>query len=103
MIIGHRQIVDFFEKAAAGDRLGHAYGFVGVSGLGKRFMADNISAKLLKTELHKLAVHPDYILVERSEDEKTGKLKKNITIEQARDLRSRLQTTSWSGGTLCSK
>lgn len=98
MIIGHDKITGFFEEAIKGGRLSHAHCFVGPDGVGKRKMAINLAAKLLETNEEKLANHPDFYYLERGEDEKTGKLKKDISIEQTRALRDRLGNRSWQGG-----
>ena len=42
-IIGHKDILTFFEKATAAGRLHHAYLFVGRSELGKRTVAEYIA------------------------------------------------------------
>jgi DNA polymerase-3 subunit delta' len=96
-VIGHENILKFFEEAEKVS-LSHAYGFIGPGGVGKRTAAMQIGSRLLKTSPEKIMQHPDFILVERIEDEKSGKLKKEITVTQARDLRDRLQRTSWNNG-----
>ncbi|MFA6105383.1 MAG: hypothetical protein WC725_02165 [Patescibacteria group bacterium] len=98
MIIGHEQILRFFENALKEGRLSHAYGFIGPAQVGKKALASVVAAKLLGTTVEKLSMQPDYIYLERGEDEKTGKLKKVITIEQSRDLKGRLQNSTWGGG-----
>ncbi len=98
MIIGHRHILNFFETAAQRGQLSHAYGFIGPRGIGKRAVAYEIAARLLNVSEDKLARNPDFILVQRGEDEKTGKLKKEITVAEARELKKSLQHTSWQKG-----
>ena len=98
MFIGNSQIYQFFETALKKDSLSHAYGFVGPEAVGKKALANEIAAKILKTSTAKLLNHPDYFLLNRIEDEKTGKLKKFITIEQARSLKGSLQNSVWGGG-----
>lgn len=98
MIIGYSHIVDFFTTAARENRLAHAYGFVGTAQLGKRTVARTIAAELLHTSVEHLDRHPDFYYVERLEDEKTGKLKKDITVAQARELKQRLGRTAWGDG-----
>lgn len=98
MIIGHSQILNFFATAAPLGQLSHAYGFVGPRSVGKRAVAYEISARLLNVPVEKLSQNPDFILVQRGEDEKTGKLKKEISVTQARDLKNSLQHTSWQKG-----
>lgn len=96
MLIGHERIQAYFEVAVQNKTLGHAYGFIGPGSLGKRAFVRALSAKLLSVSQEKLAVHPDYVYIERGEDEKTGKLKKNISVAEAREIRARLQHTSFS-------
>ncbi len=98
VIIGHRHILNFFDSAILDGRLSHAYGFVGPGGIGKRAVAFEVAARLLNVPTEKLANHPDFILVQRGEDEKTGKLKKEITVAEARELKKSLQHTSWQKG-----
>lgn len=98
MIIGHEKITAFFEEAAATGNLGHAYCFSGNDEVGKRTLANAVAAKLLKVTEEKLLGHPDYVYIERVEDEKTGKLKKDLSVRQARELRGRLQNRAWLGG-----
>jgi DNA polymerase-3 subunit delta' len=66
--------------------------------VGKRAVASQLAAKLLAVEKEKLTQNPDFFYLERETDAKTGKLKKNISISQTRDLRARLQNLSWLGG-----
>lgn len=96
--IGQHKIVKFFDNAIKNGHLSHCYCFVGPDGIGKKTLAKKLSAELLKVAEDKLATHPDFIYLERETDEKTGKLKKNISIEQARNLRSRLRSKSWLDG-----
>lgn len=98
MIIGHSKIVEASIRAFEGDRFQHAYIFVGRNSVGKRTVARYLASSLLKTSFEKIDIHPDFFYVERSVDEKTGKHKKDITIEQARTIKQKLQTKSWSGG-----
>jgi DNA polymerase-3 subunit delta' len=98
VIIGHQHILDYFRAALKKDALSHAYGFVGPISVGKKFIANQIAAEFLQVDVAKIYSHPDYIYLERGEDEKTGKLKKVITIEQARSLKARLQNSTWGGG-----
>lgn len=98
MIIGHQHLYDFFRAALKKDALGHAFGLVGPTSLGKKLLANQVAADILTTDVSKLDLHPDYIYLERGVDEKTGKLKKVITIEQSRNLKSKLQSSTWGNG-----
>jgi len=98
MIIGHRKNLDFLETALATGRLSHAYCFVGPDQVGKRTVARHIAAKLLNTEPEKLGAHPDYFYIEREVDEKKNRLKKDISVAQAKLVRNFLQNKSWLAG-----
>ena len=98
MIIGHEKIVNFFDSAIASGNLAHAYCFIGGDQIGKRAVVKYLSAKILGVDESKLANYPDYCYLEREIDEKTDKLKKNISIVQTRNLRLRLANHSWLGG-----
>lgn len=98
MIIGHQKIVQFFDNTMKSGGLGHSYGLVGVDQVGKRALAQDLAVRLLNTAPDKLSTHPDYYYLERETEEKTGKLKKDISVKQARALRDRLQNRSWMGG-----
>ncbi len=86
-IIGHKDILNFFEKALAADRLHHAYLFVGPEGLGKQTMARHFAAQLFDIDAAVLETQPDFSFLEQGINEKTGKTKKNIAIEQIHKLR----------------
>jgi len=96
VIIGHEKILNFFEKAIENDQLAHAYCFAGPQKVGKKTVALKIAKDILKTE--NLDSNPDFFLLEREINEKTGKLKKEISVAQARKLRGSLQNSSWSVG-----
>jgi DNA polymerase-3 subunit delta' len=98
MIIGHRKNLDFLETAMGCGQLSHAYCFVGPNQIGKRTVARHIAAKLLKTEPEKLGVHPDFFYIEREVDEKKNRLKKDISVAQAKLIRNFLQNKSWLTG-----
>lgn len=97
MIIGHESIINFFSEAIKNSYLHHAYTFVGPSQVGKRTIASHLGVQLLNTTLEKLNNHPDFFRMERVRDEKSDKLKKNITIEQVRQFKDRFGSKSWSG------
>lgn len=97
-IIGHDKISDFFDKVILHDNLSHAYCFSGPEQVGKRTVAEYISAQILNVPREKLGTQPDFSVVEQELNDKTGKTKKNIDIEQIRDLRSFLSQRSFLGG-----
>jgi len=81
-IIGHTEITTFFENVLTKGRVSHAYCFSGRDHSGKFTVAQAVSRLLLQTD--KLHAHPDIQIVERIRDEKTDKLKKDISITQIR-------------------
>lgn len=90
-IIGHEDIITFFEKATTADKLHHAYLFVGRQHLGKRTVAEALAKKQFGGQEASLETNPDFFLLERVVDKKTGKTKKNISVEQVHELRHFLQ------------
>ncbi|NQU83974.1 MAG: AAA family ATPase [Parcubacteria group bacterium] len=90
--IGHEKIVEFLDKSHKNNRLVHAYLFVGPEHIGKNTVAIEFAHKIFGNEPKN---HPDFTLVERERDQKTDKLKKNISIEQVRKLNARLGLSSF--------
>jgi len=98
VIIGHEKIWEFFNRAAEEGLLSHSYILSGPNQVGKKTLALNIGSKLLNTPVEKLFTNPDFYYLARVEDEKTGKLKQDISISQTRGLRERLVNGSWLKG-----
>lgn len=98
MFIGNQQVVNFFNTAIANQALGQVYCLAGSGQIGKRTLAKELCAQLLATSSEKLSLHPDFYYLERSENEKTGKMRKEISVDQSRQLRAFLQNQSWNGG-----
>lgn len=96
-IIGHKKILDYFERAIKENRLSCAYCFCGPNQVGKRTLARYLASLILETKPEKLEISPDFYYLSREIDEKTGKLKKDISIKQARELLGRMSSKSWSG------
>lgn len=104
-ICGHRNIVHFLEQSIKNDHLAHAYLFIGPAGVGKQAVAKEFIASIFCQGggdiipcgecLHcgqlGRGLHPDVYIIKKSVDEKTGKFKKDIIIDQIRDLKNRLQ------------
>lgn len=83
-VIGQAKWQQFLTDAISVGRLHHAYLVVGAAHSGKTTLVLDIVAQLLKITPEKVLAHPDVHWVERLVDEKTGKTKKEISIEQAR-------------------
>jgi len=89
-IIGHKDILSFFEKAMSTGHMHHAYLFVGRPQLGKRTVAEHLAKRLFGSE-KSLTTNPDFFFLSRGVNEKTGKTKKNISVEEVSGLRQFLQ------------
>lgn len=87
-LIGHDRLIAFFRQATKRDRLAHAYLLVGPESVGKAALAKDFAAQLLGETAPER--HPDFILVERGRDPKTGKLHGDIVLAQVQALRARL-------------
>jgi len=111
-IIGHSNIVSYLKKGLASLKVSHAYLFVGPLHIGKTIVAQNFVNSLICENLHKnegpvpcgqcqycqqiaKKIHPDVFWLSRETNEKTGKLKKNISIEQIRELQNKLSLHSF--------
>jgi len=94
-LIGHEEILSFFGKAIKSGNLSHAYCLVGPEKVGKRTVAEEISAQLFKIDREKLKQSPDFFVVEQLFDEKEEKTKKDISIEQMQELRSYLSRRAY--------
>jgi DNA polymerase-3 subunit delta' len=98
MLIGHQRVISFFQNAWGHHSFSHCYCLVGQDQIGKQTLARYIATQVLTISLEQLDTHPDFFYIERSTDEKSGKRRKELTVEQARTLKMRLQTTSWFSG-----
>ncbi len=93
MIIGHKKILNLFEKAASKNQLGQAYLFCGPSGVGKKFLALWLFDKYFSRKEKKV------ILIEPAMEEKKGIVKKKeIGIEKIRELRHEASLSLGAGG-----
>lgn len=114
-IIGHKSIVKFLQKSILNNKIAHAYLFCGLKHLGKRTMAEYFASSLL-TNLQEsttnntngledigeigersmsvcdLKRHPDFYEIKKEEG------KKNISIEQIRQIKLKLNLSSFLGG-----
>ncbi len=94
--IGHETIISFFTTCIATQKLSHAYTFCGPKHVGKRTIAEYVARMILGISSAHAFTHPDLIIVEREIDEKTGTLKKDISIGQIRDLIHRLSQSAFT-------
>jgi DNA polymerase-3 subunit delta' len=106
-ILGHERMINFLERAIGADRLAHAYLFVGPEKVGKTTVAEwLIGAVMASATPPNLPLgrggnvfeHPDIFVLSRLTDEKTGKMKQQISVEQVRELREKLSLSSFLGG-----
>lgn len=98
LFVGNSKPKAFLENALAAGTFGQSYCFSGLDQVGKRTLAFYLASRILRIEREKLLLHPDFFFLQRAMDEKSGKLKKDISIEQTRGLKSFLGNRSWIGG-----
>lgn len=98
MALGHGRVLAYFTEAYKKNQLGHAYCLVGAPGIGKRTVAREVAALVLGIVPEKLETHPDFYYRARAVDEKTGRVKQQFSVAQARELRQKLERQSWVGG-----
>lgn len=91
-IVGHKQVLDFFDTVTNNGRRSHAYCLVGPSNIGKLAVAQEIAARTFGISRDKLHTMPDYRLVQREINQKTGKLRKDISVDQIKALRLQLMS-----------
>lgn len=96
-IIGHHRIQEVLSRMLEHQTLPHALLFIGPEGVGKTTLAHTLSQVLL-SHSGSLHTHPDFVELNRLVDEKTGKRKSLISVEQIRELNNRLALSSLSGG-----
>jgi len=107
-VCGHGRITDYLKSSIVNNQVSHAYIFAGSSGLGK----ETTVAKFIKTlfcsgrgeylpcnecpacRQINSKIHPDVYYLRRLIDEKTGKLKRDISVEQVRELKARLSQST---------
>ncbi len=109
-IVGHEKNLKFLQKNIVNDKLAHAYLFAGPVHLGKNFVARQFMSAILCHDYHlknKLplaeipcgqcvfcnqiskGIHPDVYYLKKEED------KKNISVEQVREMQKLLQMASF--------
>lgn len=92
-IIGNERVLSYLERSFAANRLAHAYLFEGMEHLGKATVAEIFAGMILGAPDAALRLHPDFIFLELGINEKTGKTKKNIGIDEIRDITHKLSLT----------
>ena len=94
-IIGHNKILKILEKAVAKNAVNHAYLFCGPEKAGKFTVALEFAKKLANSSE---SINPDIIIIKPETEEKKGIIKKrDIKIEQIRDLQHQLSLSSQGG------
>ncbi len=109
-VVGHQKIQQFLQKSLANNKLGHAYLFSGPVHLGKSLIAENFMASILCADYHQQnkkegqklpcgecvfcqqfnkGIHPDVYFLKKEE------AKKNISVEQVREMQKFLSLTSF--------
>ncbi len=104
-IIGHPKIVKFLQKSIEGGKIAHAYLFYGPENLGKKSVAKYFAQTLVCEEGAKKPcgkcqscqgflknIHPDVVWIRKEED------KKDISIDQIRDLKEKISLTGFTNG-----
>ena len=111
-IIGHKNIVEYLQHSVQANKVAHAYLFFGPDGIGKTALAGSfINSLVCENNINEAGrvpcgecgccvqaakkIHPDIIWLEKGIDPDTGKEKKNISIEQIRELQNRLHLRSF--------
>jgi DNA polymerase III delta prime subunit len=97
-IIGHKKIIDVFTRAIEHDHLHHAYCIVGPAHVGKRTLVEEISTRLFNVEREKVSSVPDFFVLKRDTDKKTGKTKKDISVAQVRSFIETLSRSAFTPG-----
>ena len=98
LIIGHEKIISYFDNVIASHAPAQSYCFVGSDGVGKKTTARYLAAQLLKVSDKQLDTHPDFYYICRQIDEKTEKIKKDISVAQGRQIKEKLGRKSWFCG-----
>ena len=91
-IVGHEDAHSFFDRALSASSLHHAYLVLGPEHVGKTTFVEAVASRILSTTPPRLDAHPDFVRVRKSVDEKTGKERTEISVEQIRALRETLST-----------
>ncbi|MFA5029433.1 MAG: DNA polymerase III subunit delta' [Patescibacteria group bacterium] len=107
-ICGHKKIIEFLQLSITNRKIAQAYLFSGPAQLGKYSVAKKFIASIFCQGQSKIIpcndclhcrqllnnIHPDVFFIKRETDEKTGKLRKDISVDQIRKLKGSLQQAS---------
>lgn len=111
-ICGQEKVVDFLKSAIKNNRVGHAYIFAGPDALGKETIANQFIKSLMCAgtgetkpcndcavcrQINNLT-HPDVFRLGRIINDKTGKWRYDIIIDQIRELKYKLSQGSFLSG-----
>lgn len=96
-IIGHKKALDVLGRMIENERLSHAFLFVGPEHVGKTTVAHLLIKSLFENN-RSIEANPDILQIKLLRDEKTGKKKSAISVDQIRDLKERFSMSSMSGG-----
>ncbi|MBI5728341.1 MAG: hypothetical protein HY984_01145 [Candidatus Magasanikbacteria bacterium] len=97
-LIGHQPIVAYFERARQNGYLSHAYLLVGPAHVGKSTLVTKLLTGIFSLPASAaVRSHPDIFWLKQEVQEKTGKKKQHIDVEQLRDLRSVLSRRPFVG------
>ncbi len=109
-VVGHEKIIQFLQKNIENGKLAHAYLFSGKEHLGKSLLAEQFIASILCNDYNEKnkskaeilpcgqcvfcsqiakGIHPDIYFLKKEED------KKNISVEQVREMQKLLQMASF--------
>ena len=110
---GHNGIKSYFENIILSKTLGHAYVFAGHTHVGKDKIAYDLGKMILCFNQEQFAqqvvpcnncehcrqynnnIHPDLIEINQEYDKKNKRFKKNISVEQIRELNKKVNTSAF--------
>ena len=99
LCLGHEIVEKTILDMHAQGRMPHALIFAGPQGIGKSTQAFCLAKKLLKEEkLVSSGGHPDLLFVERQFDEKKGRRKESVDVEEVRRVAPFMRKTASLGG-----
>lgn len=97
-VVGHNTIIQLLEQAQQAGMFGHAYCFIGPEHVGKEHVARYLTGTLIDTSIDKVSASPDVLIVNRLQDEKTGKTKKDISIDQMKEVAQFMARSAFKAG-----